>query len=99
MNSDLDQGIDKNLDAAFIRAGLNKDVKYNVKNGVVTLTGRVNSQTKKTRAESVASKVPNVQQVRNKTGSQKSKGHLDKLVQALWDPCAGHLTTGTREGG
>jgi len=65
VNSDLDKGIDKNLDAAFIKAGLNKDVKYDVKNGVVTLTGSVNSQTKKTRAEAVASKVPNVQQVVN----------------------------------
>jgi hyperosmotically inducible periplasmic protein len=65
VNSDLDKGIDKNLDAAFIKAGLNKDVKYDVKNGVVTLTGSVNSQTKKTKAEAVASKVPNVQQVVN----------------------------------
>jgi hyperosmotically inducible protein len=65
VNSDLDKGIDKNLDAAFIKAGLNKDVKYDVKNGVVTLTGGVNSQAKKTKAEAVASKVPNVQQVVN----------------------------------
>jgi hyperosmotically inducible periplasmic protein len=61
----LDNAIDKNLDAAFIKAGLNKDVKYDVKNGVVTLTGSVNSETKKTKAEAVASKVPNVQQVVN----------------------------------
>jgi len=65
VNSDLDKGIDKNLDAAFIKAGLNKDIKYDVKNGVVTLTGSVNSQTKKAKAEAVASKVPNVQQVVN----------------------------------
>src|ERR1700730_3622871 len=65
VNSDLDKGINKNLDAAFIKAGLNKDIKYDVKNGVVTLTGSVNSQTKKTKAEVVASKVPNVQQVVN----------------------------------
>jgi len=65
VNSDVDKGIDKNLDAAFIKAGLNKDIKYDVKNGVVTLTGSVNSQTKKIRAEAVASKVPNVQQVVN----------------------------------
>jgi hyperosmotically inducible protein len=65
VNSDLDKGIENNLEAAFIKAGLNKDVKYDVKNGVVTLTGDVNSQTKKVRAESVASKVTNVQQVVN----------------------------------
>jgi len=65
VNSDLDKGIDKNLDAAFIKTGLNKDVKYDVKNGVVTLTGSVNSENKKKKAEAVASKVPNVQQVVN----------------------------------
>ena len=65
VNSDLDKGIDKNLDATFIKTGLNKDVKYDVKNGVVTLTGSVNSENKKKKAEAVASKVPNVQQVVN----------------------------------
>lgn len=73
VNSDLDKGIDKNLDAAFIKAGLNKDIKYDVKNGVVTLTGDVNSQTKKTKAEAVASKVPNVQQVVNELEVKNAK--------------------------
>ena len=39
VNSDLDKGIEKNLDAALIEHRLNKNVKYDVKNGVVTLTG------------------------------------------------------------
>src|ERR1039458_310626 len=39
VNSDLDQGIQKNLDAALIQNKLHKSVKYEVKNGVVTLTG------------------------------------------------------------
>ena len=65
VNSDLDKGIDKNLDAALIQSRLNKEVKYDIKNGVVTLKGEVNSQSRRSLAESVASKVPNVQQVVN----------------------------------
>jgi len=65
MNSDLDEGIEKNLDAALIQSNLNKSVKYEVKSAVVTLTGEVNSQNKRTRAETVATRVPNVQQVVN----------------------------------
>ena len=65
MNSDLDQGIEKNLDAALIENKLHHDVKYSVKSGVVTLTGEVNSPDKRVFAEKVATGVPNVQQVVN----------------------------------
>jgi hyperosmotically inducible periplasmic protein len=65
VNSDLDKGIEKNLDAALIQQRLNKGVKYDVKNGVVTLTGEVNSQARRVHIEKVASAVPNVQQVVN----------------------------------
>jgi hyperosmotically inducible protein len=65
VNSDLDQGIEKNLDAALIQSNLLKSVKYEVKSGVVTLTGEVNSANKRARAEKVAAAVPNVQQVVN----------------------------------
>jgi len=65
VNSDLDEGIEKNLDAALIQSSLDKSVKYEVKNAVVTLTGEVNSQNKRARAEKVATSVPNVQQVVN----------------------------------
>jgi len=65
VNSDLDQGIEKNLDAALIQNKLHKSVKYEVKNGVVTLTGEVNSEAKRTLAEQVATGVPNVAQVVN----------------------------------
>jgi len=40
-------------------------VKYEVKNGVVMLTGEVNSQHKRDFAEKVANGVPNVRQVVN----------------------------------
>jgi osmotically-inducible protein OsmY len=65
VNSDLDKGIEKNLDAALIRHRVNKGVKYDAKNGVVTLTGEVNSQARRAQVEKVASAVPNVQQVVN----------------------------------
>ena len=65
VNSDLDQGIESNLDAALIQNRLHKSVKYEVKSGVVTLTGEVNSENKRARAETVATAVPNVQQVVN----------------------------------
>jgi len=65
MNSDLDSGIEKNLDAALIQNKMHDIVSYVVKSGVVTLTGEVNSQSKRDRAEKVASEVPNVQQVVN----------------------------------
>jgi osmotically-inducible protein OsmY len=65
VNSDLDKGIEGNLDAALIQDSLQKSVNYAVKNQVVTLTGDVNSESKRARAEQVASTVPNVQQVVN----------------------------------
>ncbi len=65
MNSDLDQGIEKNLDAALIQSKMHHDVKYSVKSGVVTLTGEVNTRDMRTFAEKVATGVPNVQQVVN----------------------------------
>jgi len=65
VNSDLDKGIEKNLDAALIQNKMHDNVKYEVKNGVVTLTGEVNSEAKRARAEKVATSVPNVKQVVN----------------------------------
>ena len=65
VNSDLDQGIEKNLDAALIQNNMHDNVKYKVKSGVVTLTGEVNSQNKRDQAEQLAAKVPNVKQVVN----------------------------------
>jgi len=65
VNSDLDKGIEQNLDAALIQNKLHERVKYQVKSGVVTLTGEVNSQAKRALAEQVATGVPNVLQVVN----------------------------------
>ncbi len=65
MNTELDQGIENNLDAALIQNKMHHDVNYSVKNGVVTLTGEVNSSDRRAFAEKVATGVPNVQQVVN----------------------------------
>jgi osmotically-inducible protein OsmY len=73
VNSDLDKGIDKNLDAALIQNKLKRDVSFDVKNGVVTLKGSVNSQIRRNQAEHIASSVPNVQQVVNELQVKNQK--------------------------
>ena len=65
VDSDLDQGIEKNLDAALIQNHLQKNVQFRVKRGVVTLTGEVNSQALRAQVAGIAAPVPNVQQVVN----------------------------------
>ena len=65
MNSDLDQGIAKNLDAALILNKMHSEVNYAVVNGVVTLSGGGDSEQMRTGAENVATAVPNVLQVVN----------------------------------
>ena len=65
INSDVDKGIAVNLDAALIQNGLNKVVKYQVKNGVITLTGNVNSESIRNQVTQIASGVPYQQQVVN----------------------------------
>lgn len=73
INSDLDKGIESNLSAALTSAKLHRSVKYSVKNHVVTLSGEVNSQANRARAEEVASGVPNVQQVVNELQVKEQK--------------------------
>ncbi len=65
IDSDLDKGIEGNLDAALVQGGLHKDIKYAVKNQVVTMTGEVDSQSKRTQAQDIVAAVPNVLQVVN----------------------------------
>jgi hyperosmotically inducible protein len=65
VDSDLDGGIEKNFDAVLIQHKLDSDVKYAVKNGVITLTGHVNSQARRASVEHLAAGVPNVKQVVN----------------------------------
>jgi osmotically-inducible protein OsmY len=78
VNSELDKGIEHNLDAALIRSNLHDNVKYKVKNHVVTLTGEVNSQSLRALAESVAAAVQNVQQVVNELQVKGQKATSNK---------------------
>jgi hyperosmotically inducible protein len=48
-------------------------VKYDVKNGVVTLRGTVNSPAKRAEVEKMATKVPNVEQVVNELEVKNQK--------------------------
>jgi hyperosmotically inducible protein len=65
VNRNLDDAIKNNLDAALIANKLDKSIRRDVKNGVVTLKGEVNSQSVRERVEKLAAGVPNVQQVVN----------------------------------
>ncbi len=78
VNSALDQGIESNLDAALIQDKLHDGVKFAVKNHVVTLSGEVDSQSKRTQVEEVASRVPNVQQVVNELQVKRQKATSSK---------------------
>jgi osmotically-inducible protein OsmY len=65
VDSELDSGIDKNLEAMLSEHRLNKEVKYDVNNGVVTLKEDVASQGQRESAEKLAKHVPTVKQVVN----------------------------------
>jgi hyperosmotically inducible periplasmic protein len=73
IDSDLDKGIEGNLDAALIQGGLHKNINYAVKNQVVTMTGEVDSQSKRVQAQELAASVPNVQQVVNELQVKEQK--------------------------
>jgi osmotically-inducible protein OsmY len=73
VESDTDKGIEKNLDAALVSAKLDNDVKYSVKNGVITLKGNVNSQAQRKAVQSLAENVPNVKQVVNELKVENQK--------------------------
>jgi hyperosmotically inducible protein len=73
VNADLDSGIEKNLDAVLILNKLHDNVKYTVKNNVITLTGEVNSEPLRAQAQQIAAGVPNVQQVVNELQVKNQK--------------------------
>src|SRR5215470_10910529 len=64
--SNLDDGIENNYKAALVSKRLNKQsIRYDAKNGVLTLKGSVKTPGQKAEAERLASNIPNVQQVVN----------------------------------
>jgi len=65
VDSDVDSGIEKNLDAMLVEHKMNHAVRYDVKNEVVTLKGSVSSRAQRSNLENLAQQVPNVKQVVN----------------------------------
>jgi hyperosmotically inducible protein len=65
VNSALDDAVGSDLKAYFIQYGLSDSVSFSVHGGVVTLTGHVDSQARRTQAAKLASSVKNVTQVVN----------------------------------
>jgi hyperosmotically inducible protein len=65
VDSSLDTAIEKNLEAILVGKHLNQDIKYAAKNGVLTLSGEVDSINKRHELEQLAASVPNVKQVVN----------------------------------
>jgi len=57
----------------LIKNRLKNDVKHDTKNGVVTLTGEVRSQTRRAQVETLATSVPNVKQVVNELEVKNQK--------------------------
>jgi hyperosmotically inducible protein len=76
VNSDVDKAIEKLFDATLIQNSLHDVVKYSSKNGVLTLTGDVTSQSMREQVQALAAAVPNVQQVVNEmqVKNQKATG-------------------------
>jgi osmotically-inducible protein OsmY len=66
VQSNLDDGIENNYKAALVSKSLNQQhIRYDAKNGVLTLKGKVKTPAQKQEAERLAQAVPNVQQVVN----------------------------------
>lgn len=66
IESNLDGAIEKNYKAQLIAKGLDKqNIRFDAKNGVLTLKGSVKDPQQREEAEQVASSVPNVAQVVN----------------------------------
>jgi hyperosmotically inducible periplasmic protein len=66
VTSNLDDGIESNYKAALIAKGLDKQsIRFDAKNGVLTLKGHVKTTSQRREAEQLAQAVPNVQQVLN----------------------------------
>lgn len=78
INANLDEGIGNNLDAALLQSNLQNGVKHSEKNGVVTLSGEVRSQSDRIRTQAVAAVVPNVLQVVNELQVKNQKATSSK---------------------
>ena len=78
VDSDLDSGIEKNLDAALVQHKLKDSVRYDVKNGVVTLKGKVPTTSQRTAVQKMAEQVPNVKEVVNELDVRQQRATASK---------------------
>jgi hyperosmotically inducible periplasmic protein len=78
VDSDLDSGIEKNLDAALVAHRLKNAVRYDVNNGVVTLKGKVGTSTQRTSVQKMAEQVPNVKEVVNELEVNQQRATASK---------------------
>ena len=66
IDSNVDSAIEKDFKAVMIANRLeNQHIRYDAKNGVLTLKGKVDNMGVREKAEKLAASVPNVQQVVN----------------------------------
>ena len=73
VNADLDKGINNNLDAALAANGYKSGIHHSVRNGVVTLTGTVDTESQRRQLQTIAQGVPNTQQVVNEIQTRHEK--------------------------
>jgi hyperosmotically inducible periplasmic protein len=75
IESNVDKGIQDNFKAALIGNKLeDQHIEYEAKNGVLTLTGEVETPRQRAQAEKLADTIPNVEQVVNKLDVRRHKG-------------------------
>jgi len=72
IESNVDDGIESNFKAVLISKGLDKErIRYDAKNGVLTLKGSVKNPEQRKEAQELAKNTPNVQQVVNEIQVQR----------------------------
>lgn len=75
IESNLDKGIQDNFKAALIGNRLeDQHINYEAKNGVLTLTGEVETPRQRAQAEKLAGTIPNVEQIVNKLQIRRHHG-------------------------
>lgn len=72
IESNIDDGIESNYKAVLISKGLDKQhIRYDAKNGVLTLKGSVKNTAQRQEAQQLAKNTPNVEQVVNEIQVQR----------------------------
>jgi osmotically-inducible protein OsmY len=70
----VDSAIEKEYQAVLIANHLDHGIHYHSKNGVLTLSGKVDTPDDRQAAQQLASSVPNVQQVINELQVKRPQG-------------------------